>query len=159
MKIHIICALAAFVLALSSHVAYISFIGAPAESQWIKPDESNWFTAYMQGGGYFIGISYGLAASFAVYALSRYAGDRKKSITGLFSGLTLTGLVYFGACFLSGCCGSPMVAVYVSLLGPSFQSAGKPITLALTVVSVSAGYLILKRRETACGGKNVCKKR
>jgi hypothetical protein len=150
--------LVAFVLVLSSHVAYMGLFAAPAESQWIKPDESNWVVTYMQNGDYFIGLSYGLAMAFAVYALLKYAGDRKKGITGLFSGLTLTGLIYFGACFLSGCCGSPMIAVYVSLLGPSFQGAGKPITMALTIVSVSVGYFILEKRKTACGGKNDCKK-
>ena len=150
--------LAAFILALSLHVAYVSLIGASSESQWIKPEETNRLSSYVEKGEYFIGISYALAISFAVYALLRYADNRKKSITGLFSGLTLTSLVYFGACFLSGCCGSPMIAVYVSILGPAFQGAGKPITLALTVVSVSAGYYILERKEIGCGCKNACKK-
>jgi hypothetical protein len=159
MKGKTIWLLAAFLLVFSLHLAYTLQSSSNTSSKWVQVEDSDGLSTYMEKGEYFIGISYGLAISFAVYALLKYAGNQKKRVTGLFSGLTLTSLIYFGACFLSGCCGSPMIAVYVSLLGPSFQGAGKPITLALTAVSVSAGYYILERKETKCGCKNVCKKR
>jgi len=154
----VIWPLAAFILVFSIHAAYVSYTVTQQETKWIAVEETNWLTTYLQEQEYFIGLSYALALAFTSFALLRYAENRKNGLTGLFSGITLTGLIYFGACFLAGCCGSPMIAVYVSFLGPSFQSAGKPITLVLTVISVSVGYSILERRKTACGGKDVCKK-
>ncbi len=140
------------------HAAYVSYTITQQESKWIPVEETNWVTTYLQEQEYFIGLSYALAMAFTVYALLKYAENRKKRLAGLFSGITLTGLIYFGACFLAGCCGSPMIAVYVSLLGPSFLGIAKSASLILTIISVSAGYFLLKNKGTdSCGEKCQCR--
>jgi len=154
----VIWPLLAFILVFSMHAAYVSYTLTHQETKWITVEETNWVTTYLQEQEYFIGLSYALAAAFTVYALLTYAENRKKGLVGLFSGITLTGLIYFGACFLAGCCGSPMVAVYVSLLGPSFLGVAKSVTLFLTIISVSVGYYLLKKKgSSACGDKCLCK--
>ena len=66
-------------------------------------------------------------------------------------GISLIGVLYFAGCFLLGCCGSPMLIVYLNLFGASFLGFTKPIVLALTVVSITLGYLWMERRaKTAC---------
>ena len=45
-----------------------------------------------------------------------------------------------GGCFLIGCCGSPMLAVYLSLFGAKALGLGKPLMALVTLVSVSCGY-------------------
>src|SRR5208283_3790556 len=42
-------------------------------------------------------------------------------------GLTLLGALMAGGCFLIGCCGSPMLAVYLSLFGAKALGLGKPL--------------------------------
>ena len=51
-----------------------------------------------------------------------------------------------GGCFLIGCCGSPMLAVYVTLFGSRALGVGKPLTALVTLVSVDCGYWCLSRR-------------
>jgi len=53
-----------------------------------------------------------------------------------------------GGCFLIGCCGSPMLAVYLSLFGAKALGLGKPLMALVTLVSVSCGYWFLSRRFT-----------
>jgi hypothetical protein len=67
-------------------------------------------------------------------------------------GLTLVGVLMAGGCFLIGCCGSPMLAVYVSLFGAKALSVGKPLTALVTLVSVGCGYWCLSRRPPERGG-------
>jgi hypothetical protein len=61
-------------------------------------------------------------------------------------GITLVGMLMAGGCFLIGCCGSPMLAVYVSLFGAKALGVGKPLTALVTLASVSCGYWCLSRR-------------
>jgi hypothetical protein len=51
-----------------------------------------------------------------------------------------------GGCFLIGCCGSPMLAVYLSLFGAKALGLGKPLMALVTLISVSCGYWCLSRR-------------
>ena len=58
-----------------------------------------------------------------------------------------------GGCFLIGCCGSPMLAVYLSLFGAKALGLGKPFMALVTLVSVGCGYWCLSRRlarESTC---------
>jgi hypothetical protein len=76
--------------------------------------------AYWRGQDYFIGFSYALAAAFAAWALSRsilFRQGRTVTAGAAAGGLTLLGALMAGGCFLIGCCGSPMLAVYLSLFG------------------------------------------
>ena len=51
-----------------------------------------------------------------------------------------------GGCFLIGCCGSPMLAVYLSLFGAKALGLGKPLMALVTLVSVNCGYWYFSRR-------------
>ena len=59
----------------------------------------------------------------------------------------LTGILYIGGCFLLGCCGSPMLAVYLSLFGSSFLGFTKPLVATITTVSVINNWTFLDRKE------------
>lgn len=76
----------------------------------------------------FMGLSYGLTVSFTLFALITMMQGQKKGIAGLVGGVSLTGFLYFAGCFMLGCCGSPMLAVYVTLFGSKAAGLGKPIT-------------------------------
>jgi hypothetical protein len=61
----------------------------------------------------------GVAAAFATRALSRsilFRQGRTVTAGAAAGGLTLLGALMAGGCFLIGCCGSPMLAVYLSLM-------------------------------------------
>jgi hypothetical protein len=110
--------------------------------------------AYWRGQDYFIGFSYALGASFTAWALTRCIAFRQAWVAAggaAVGGITLVGVLMAGGCFLIGCCGSPMLAVYVSLFGSRALGVGKPLTALVTLVSVSCGYWYLSRR-LAYGG-------
>jgi hypothetical protein len=105
--------------------------------------------AYWLGQDYFIGFSYGLGAAFATWALGHcvFSGRQRSIAAGAAaSGITFVGILMAGGCFLIGCCGSPMLAVYVALFGAQAMGIGKPLTALVTLGSVSCGYWCLSRR-------------
>jgi hypothetical protein len=106
--------------------------------------------AYWRGQDYFVGFSYALAAAFAAWALGRGIPLRQgKAAAG---GVTLAGALMAGGCFLIGCCGSPMLAVYLSLLGAKALGLGKAFMALVTLLSVSCGYWCLGRRFARTNG-------
>jgi hypothetical protein len=110
--------------------------------------------AYWRGQDYFIGFSYALGASFAGWALTRCISFRQERVAAggaAVGGITLVGVLMAGGCFLIGCCGSPMLAVYVSLFGSRASGVGKPLTALVTLITVGCGYWCLSRR-LAYGG-------
>jgi hypothetical protein len=105
--------------------------------------------AYWRGQDYFIGFSYALSAAFAAWALTRSILFRRGGTVtagAAAGGVTLLGVLMAGGCFLIGCCGSPMLAVYLSLFGAKALGLGKPLMALITLVSVSCGYRCLSRR-------------
>ena len=105
--------------------------------------------AYWHGQDYFIGFSYALGAAFAAWALIRSIflnQERAVAAGAAAGGITLVGILMAGGCFLIGCCGSPMLAVYLSLFGAKALGLGKPLTALVTLGSVSCGYWCLSRR-------------
>jgi hypothetical protein len=114
--------------------------------------ETSRFDRYTQPGEYWIGLSYGLAGAFASFCLYRAVKRRRESLAESAGGLALSGLLWASFCFFAGCCGSPMLPVYLGLLGPNFLGVTKPLTFGLTVLSISVGYVvILKRDGKSCG--------
>lgn len=118
-------------------------------SQWVQIEPLNPFLEYWNNQNYFLGLSYGLAVGFTVFAVMRF---RENSIFagGLVGGLTLTGILYFGGCFLVGCCGSPMLAVYLSLFGSQILGLTKLLILVITLISVFIGYFWVNRKTDSC---------
>jgi hypothetical protein len=144
-----------FVAIFAAHALYVGACAVAAPSGWSDFGMSANATgpfglgAYWRGQDYFIGFSYALGASFAAWALTRCISFRQARVAAggaAVGGITLVGVLMAGGCFLIGCCGSPMLAVYVSLFGSRALGVGKPLTALVTLISVSCGYWCLSRR-------------
>ena len=152
----------AFVAIFVAHAIYVGAYAASAPAGWTDFGISAHVVgplglgAYWRGQDYFIGFSYALAATFAAWALSRsilFRQGRTVTAGAAAGGLTLLGALMAGGCFLIGCCGSPMLAVYLSLFGAKALGLGKPLMALVTLISVGCGYWCLSRhfaRRNTC---------
>ncbi len=125
------------------HGAYLLW----SASRWVSLDDASPLSRYIVQQDYFMGLSYGLAAAFTVYSLMRFAGGQRGGLGGTIGGLTMTGILYFAGCFLLGCCGSPMLAVYLSLFGSSYAGFTKPIVLVVTILSIGVSWLWMQGKS------------
>ncbi|MCS6949388.1 MAG: hypothetical protein NZ520_02880 [bacterium] len=105
------------------------------------------FERYVERQEPFLGIAYALAIAFAVYALMQWQRSRKAAVAGAVLGTGLASALWAGACFLIGCCGSPMLGVWLGLFGAKALGIAKPLIAAVTLLSVGCGYFCLRRRE------------
>ncbi len=105
---------------------------------------------YFKRQDFFLGFSYALAGAFTIYVLVKFLQNRSTGIAGVVGGVTLVGILYIAGCFLLGCCGSPMLAVYLSLFGSSFLGLAKPLIAAITTISVVIGYLWIEKKSKSC---------
>ena len=80
---------------------------------------------------------------------------RRESLGVSAGGLALSGVLWATVCFLTGCCGSPMLPVYVGLLGPKFLGVTRPLTFALTLISILIGYAWMLKRAPKAMASNV----
>lgn len=107
----------AFAATLGLHFGVLSWQHAHVASHWVHvagaPDQSAW-ARYVGQGDYWFGYSYALAAAFTVFALALTIRQRRQAAQGIVGGVTMLGVLYGAGCFLIGCCGSPMLAVYLS---------------------------------------------
>ena len=104
---------------------------------------------------YLMGLSYGLALGFTAYAGLTTRRVPKRGTAGVVGGLTLTGVLATLGCFLLGCCGSPMLAVYAALFGSSLVGFQDVVVFLVTALSVLGGFFWLRRCGTgaaACCG-------
>jgi hypothetical protein len=144
-----------FVTIFVAHALYVGSRAVSPPSGWtdsgIVVDSAGplGLGAYWRGQDYFIGFSYALGAAFASWALNcciLFDQERAVAAGVAAGGITLVGVLMAGGCFLIGCCGSPMLAVYLSLFGAKALGLGKPLTALLTLASVSCSYWCLSRR-------------
>ncbi len=161
MKKKLFSSLGASVVVLILHTSYFIVQGEKLAGRWAITNETNYLRVYVDRSEYLIGASYALAIGFSVFALLKFLEARKKGLGGLVCGISLTGALYVAGCFLLGCCGSPMLAVYLTLFGSSFLGFTKPLTFALTLVSIVVGYVWMERRSVpekdCCEGEEGCK--
>jgi hypothetical protein len=150
MRKKILYPLAAFVSVLSLHASYSIWKGIRVSRKWVQIEDINWLKVYLGRHDYLLGLSYALAGAFTVYAFIRFRERRNAGVAGVVGGLTLTGALYVGGCFLLGCCGSPMLAVYLGLFGSSFMGFAKPLVLILTATSIAIGFFWLEKKSRAC---------
>jgi hypothetical protein len=75
-------------------------------------------------------LTYVLGAAFAVWALSRCISFSRGTAVaaGAAGSITLVGVLMAAGCFLIGCCGSPMLAIYLGLFGAKVLGLGKLLT-------------------------------
>lgn len=108
---------------------------------------------YLEAQDYFVGLSYALGAAFATWAVVQFIGHRRAAMAvGAAGSVTLVGVLMAGGCFLIGCCGSPMLGVYMGIFGAKALGAGKPLMALVTLISTGCGYFCLSRRfsKDAC---------
>ena len=140
------------------HFAYSVWQIIETAGKWKQVNEVNPYWQYFERQEFFLGLSFALTAAFTAYAITNFFEKRKLGIAGTVGGLTLAGVLYFAGCFLTGCCGSPMLAVYLSLFGSSMLGFAKPLTAGLTAISVVVGFVwISKNNKTkVCSVNDVC---
>jgi tetrahydromethanopterin S-methyltransferase subunit A len=158
MKKKIIYSTTSFFAVLLIHFAYTVWQTIETTNKWKQVKEINPFWQYFERQDFFLGLSYALTAAFTAYAIANFLEKRKSGIVGTVGGFTLAGLLYFAGCFLTGCCGSPMLTVYLSLFGSSVLGFAKPLTAGLTTMSVILGFAWINRnsKTKVCSGNDVC---
>lgn len=160
MKKKLFWSMFAFVIVLFVHAAYSIIEAKKISELWAETNQPGYISQYFRNNDYLIGASYALAVGFSIYAILRFADTRRRTgLTGILGGITITGALYVGGCFLLGCCGSPMLAVYLSLFGSWFLGFTKPLTFILTLSSVLFGFFWIERKskaETKCCEGDEC---
>lgn len=143
----IIIPLTTFVIVFILHISYFKITESSCAG-------SEWFQKYIKEQEYFLGISYALSFAFMSLSFLKFKENRRAALKAAFSSGLLAILLWF-LCFLFGCCGSPMLVVYLNLIGLSKLKIPKLILLILTVVFIGIGYLwlIKKTPKSCCNGK------
>lgn len=149
---------AAFPLIIFISVALIHFVWInifpeqnAAQNRWatvLPVEEPSWIGRYVEGQNYWLGYAYALSLAFAAVAFRRYR--EKNSLSGktlALGGVTFSGFIAFTGCFLLGCCGSPMLAVYLSLFGAGFLPLAKPLIAVLTTAFVATSWWWMSRSK------------
>lgn len=152
---------AVFAAVIALHIVYRGVFPEhdPAQDRWATPlaaDGPSWVESYIQTGSYWNGISYAIPLAFAASMFRRYRARRRSADAKLaVGGLTISGVMSVVGCFLAGCCGSPMLGVYLGFFGAAFLPFAKPLSAILSAVSVTLAWLWMRRRERrlmAAGG-------
>jgi hypothetical protein len=122
-----------------------------AQDRWVAVPAvagASWLQRYLETGSYWLGYSYALSLAFAALALRRYREDRQCAARTLaIGGVTLSGFLAVAGCYLIGCCGSPMLAVYLSLFGATFLPFAKPLVAGLATLSILAAWWWMEHRR------------
>ncbi len=143
----IIIPLVTFVILILLHLSYFKLTESSCAG-------TAWFQKYIKEREYFLGISYALSFTFMAFAFLKFKENRKAALKAAFGSGLLAVLLWF-LCFLFGCCGSPMLVVYLNLIGLSKLKVPKLILLIMTIVFIGIGYiwLIKKTPKGCCDGK------
>jgi len=154
MKRNIVWILAAGSLVFVLHAGFLIWRGERLAQQWIPAGGASAWTLYVQQHNYLLSLSYALVGAFTMYAWRRARERQRGGAAGVVGGVTLAGLLFWGGCWLLGCCGSPLLPVYLSLFGASFFGFTKPLILLSTLASLAVGVWWMRRQEkrgSGCG--------
>lgn len=141
-----------FVIVFIAHYIWLGLFPEhnAAQNLW-ESVNTDWLQTYFASQNYWLGFSYALSLAFATYAILRYREERLSRTRNLaVGGVSFTGFLAVAGCFLLGCCGSPMLAVYISLFGTAFLPFipfMKPLVALVTVVSISLALVWMTRRN------------
>lgn len=144
-----------FAAVFAMHFGYHAWQEARVSSQWVTLESagrpSAW-SRYVERQDFYLGYSYGLAAAFTAFAALLTIRERRRQVGSVLGGVGLMGGLYIAGCFLIGCCGSPMLVVYLSVFGASILGFLKPIVAAVTTLSVllSGVYMVRRSRRPCC---------
>ena len=142
-------------IVFGAHIAWYVLFPESNASGWgnVVPSFSDSLQTYSTSGAPWLGASYALSAAFTMYALMILRQNRRKAAAGAVGGLAAMGALYAVGCFALGCCGSPMLPIYLGLLGGKLAGVGGPVMFGLTLLSVGIGFLILGRKaRCVCEG-------
>lgn len=107
--------------------------------------------SYLATDAAWSGASYALTAAFTAHALLAFRESRRKAAAGAAGGIAAMGAIYAFGCFAFGCCGSPMLAVWLSWFGGRAIGLGGPFVFGVTLLSTAIGFLVLRRKGScAC---------
>lgn len=135
------------------HAFYLRYQAAVPADGWadvgVGYGEMWGFNSYITEQDFYLGFSYALGAAFAAWAVEQFIRTRQAAMAaGAVGSVTLAGVLMAAGCFLIGCCGSPMMGVYLGLFGAKALGIGKPLMAVVTLISVGWGYWYLSRRAT-----------
>ena len=155
---------AVFVAILVGHATWTAQMPAPAcdGTACVKDAQGNCPTApgqpgdgaatgllgYLQRGDVYMGFSYALALAFAAHSLAQLRRKGRRAVVGAAGGLGIGAILLAAGCFLVGCCGSPMLVVWIGLFGAKATGVAKPVIAAVTLASVTACALYMRK---GCG--------
>lgn len=140
-----------FSLTLIAHLAWVSLFPEvlPKQARWAPPPRmpSSILTDYLDAGHHWLGLSYAISFTFVACAFRRYR-EEQSCVSGkiTIAGLSISGFLAMASCFLIGCCGSPMLAVYLNLLGAQFLPLARPFLTLVTALSCIAAWYWLEAR-------------
>ncbi|MDZ7343759.1 MAG: hypothetical protein ONA90_04530 [candidate division KSB1 bacterium] len=142
-----------FVFGLAAHFGFITWRILAARSAWVDAPAlsfANLLERYYIDSEYIIGISVACSFAFATFVLRRTVlQTQMKLAAAAGAGGFSTFMAVFG-CFLVGCCGSPMLAVYAGIFGAAFAPLAKWLTLVVTLASIAFGFWWIRRNEKKC---------
>ncbi|MDP6357148.1 MAG: hypothetical protein QF473_18685 [Planctomycetota bacterium] len=144
------------------HLAWVTvfYEGRDTQQRFVAvPGQPSALGSYRESGEYWLGYSYALSLAFAMWALRSYREQRTCKTGGVaIGGFTLSSFLAVAGCYLAGCCGSPMLAVYLSLFGAAFLPFAKPLVALATTLTIAAGWWWLSRRgkSRSLGSETVC---
>ncbi|MDD2733645.1 MAG: hypothetical protein PHF56_06860 [Desulfuromonadaceae bacterium] len=112
--------------------------------------------SYITNGDVFLGFSLAVGALFTCCCLRRFSYTRSRgAVAGAVGGTAaITGVAAAG-CFLTGCCGSPMLIVYAGILG--FQGVEIPkwgIAVVTTVLTGFSWWWLTRTGKCSCTNKS-----
>lgn len=138
-----------FIIVIILHLLHFKITEESCES-------NGWFQRYFRDQEIFMGISYALSFAFIAFSFLKFKEDRKNALRAASAGGFFT-IILWLFCFLSGCCGSPMLIVYLNLLGISGLKIPKLFLLLMTIIFISIGYYwLIKRSPKSCYGCKPC---
>lgn len=154
-----------FVIVYAAHAFYLSRIVATPMDGWAGNEAMNasflGLDPYLQSQDYFVGFSYALGAAFAAWAVGRFLRSRQAALgVGAVGSVTFVGALMATGCFLVGCCGSPMLGVYLGIFGAKALGVGKPLMALVSLFSVVGGYWYMSRhpkREICLDSSCACR--
>ncbi len=152
---------AAFLAVLVLHFVWLGLFPEQdaAQAGWvILPVERTWFQRYLETQSYWLGYAYALSAAFGTAATIAFLRDRTCATrNAALGGVSLTGGLALAGCFLVGCCGSPMLAVWLGLFGTAFLPFAKPAIALVTTAMILVAWLWMgrQRKRTLSGPATV----
>lgn len=136
---------AVFAAVFAMHLIYLLVVREPG----CGPPPT--LSGYFDNGDVFLGVSYALGAAFSVWSFRLFmACHSTSSAAGTAGGTILTAGLAAAGCFLTGCCGSPMLAVYAGVFGVSTLAIPKWAIALLTATLCGTSMWWQKRDSRRC---------